>query len=298
MVKEGEQIFCSNKNENTFLNHSNQSQNKVQPIHLPDYLIKNNSPFIPKSFSISSNLQNHGNVIYNDKEKENKIPENKLIKNDLNENNMPMNINNVNNRKNSTGAESYSTCDEMSPKKEKKKKKKKSFPKKQKKNKDKKSPFKGEARDFKIKYRTELCKNYECYGYCQFGDNCAYAHGIENLRSKVTNTTAYRTKKCTQFFEQGYCPYGSRCQFAHQLKTNIINNPYDKEISYSKILETISKLENVGNIKKLVEKPRLPIFEEICKNEEGNESRLLKDIKKLKNYGLYERIGKNKSILI
>ena len=290
MVKEGEKTFSPKNNEITFSNSLNQSQNKGRSIHLPEYLIKNNSPFIPKTFSISNNLQNNGNVI--NKDKENKIPENKFLKNNLNQNNMPLNTNNTNNRKNSTGGESYSTCDEMSPKKEKKKKKKKTFQKKPKKNKDKKSPFKGEARDFKIKYRTELCKNYECYGYCQFGDNCAYAHGIENLRSKVTNTTAYRTKKCTQFFEQGYCPYGSRCQFAHQLKTNIINNPYDKEMSYSKILETISKLENVGNIKKLVEKPRLPIFEGICKNEEGNESRLLKDIKKLKNGGLYERIEK------
>ena len=51
--------------------------------------------------------------------------------------------------------------------------------------------------------------------------------GIENLRSKVTNSTAYRTRKCNQFFELGYCPYGSRCQFQHQLKSNIINNPYD-----------------------------------------------------------------------
>ena len=290
MVKEGEKTFSPKNNEITFSNSLNQSQNKGQSIHLPEYLIKNNSPFIPKTFSISNNLQNNGNAI--NKEKENKIPENKFLKNNLNQNNMPLNTSNSNNRKISTGGESYSTCDEMSPKKEKKKKKKKTFQKKPKKNKDKKSPFKGEARDFKIKYRTELCKNYECYGYCQFGDNCAYAHGIENLRSKVTNTTAYRTKKCTQFFEQGYCPYGNRCQFAHQLKTNIINNPYDKEMSYSKILETISKLENVGNIKKLVEKPRLPIFEGICKNEEGNESRLLKDIKKLKNGGLYERIEK------
>ena len=102
--------------------------------------------------------------------------------------------------------------------------------------------FKSTAADFKIKYKTELCKYYEINGYCKFGDRCAYAHGKENLRSKVTNTSAYRTKKCTQFFEHGYCPYGSRCQFAHQLTTNIINNPYDRKMSYKKTLETISKI--------------------------------------------------------
>ena len=123
-------------------------------------------------------------------------------------------------------------------------------------------------------------------GKCKYGDSCAYAHGKENLRSKVTNTTAYRTKKCVQFFENGYCPYGSRCQFQHQLKNNIINNPYDNDMSYQKILEIISKFENVRNIKKLVEKPRLKIFKEITGNNTDNEnkSRLLDDIKELDRY--------------
>ena len=144
--------------------------------------------------------------------------------------------------------------------------------------------YRGNASDFKIKYKTELCKFFEINGHCKYGNNCAYAHGIENLRSKVTNSTAYRTKKCNQFFENGYCPYGSRCQFQHQLKSNIINNPYDRKMTYKKILETISKMENVENIKKLIEKPRLKIFKEIVdnKNIEQSESRLLDDIKSLK----------------
>ena len=145
--------------------------------------------------------------------------------------------------------------------------------------------YKGNASDFKIKYKTELCKFFEINGHCKYGDNCAYAHGVENLRSKVTNSTAYRTRKCIQFFEYGYCPYGSRCQFQHQLQSNIINNPYDRKMSYKKILDTISKLENIDNIKKLIGKPRLAIFKEIVdnKNVEQIESRLLGDIKSLKN---------------
>ena len=191
-------------------------------------------------------------------------------------------------RKNTLGEETSCSSEECTPTK-------KTFFKANNINKNKESknkiPFKGEAKDFKIKYKTELCKYYEINGYCKYGDKCAYAHGKENLRSKVTNTTAYRTKKCTQFFEQGYCPYGNRCQFAHQLKSNIINNPYDKTMSYGKIMETISKLENVENIKKLIEKPRLSIFEEICDNKENIESRLLEDIKGLKYNDLYKRIG-------
>ena len=79
-------------------------------------------------------------------------------------------------------------------------------------------------------------------------------------------------------------------QFAHQLKSNITNNPYDKGMTYGKILETISKLENVENIKKLVEKPRLPVFQQICDNTQNTKSRLLEDIKGLTYKNLYKRI--------
>ena len=151
-------------------------------------------------------------------------------------------------------------------------------------------PFKSTATDFKIKYKTELCKYYEINGYCKYGDSCAYAHGKENLRVKITNTTFYRTKKCVQFFQQGYCPYGNRCQFAHQLSSNIINNPYDRKMTYQKTLETISKQENIENIKSLIEKPRLSVFKEIVDNNTQLESSLLEDIKRIYKEGIIERI--------
>ncbi len=154
----------------------------------------------------------------------------------------------------------------------------------------KQGPFKSTASDFKIKYKTELCKYYEINGYCKYGDRCAYAHGKENLRSKVTNSTSYRTRKCSQFFENGYCPYGNRCQFAHQLESNIINNPYDRKMSYKKTLEIISKLENIENIKKLIEKPRLDVFKEIYANKSLIKSSLFDDIKKINKEDIIERI--------
>ena len=64
-------------------------------------------------------------------------------------------------------------------------------------------------------------------------------------------------------------------------------------MSYTKMLEIISKVENINNIKKLVEKPRLTIFQEITKNNENNKkigSRLFNDVKQIYNEGLYERI--------
>ena len=157
-------------------------------------------------------------------------------------------------------------------------------------HKKKASQFKSTAEDFKIKYKTELCKYYEINGFCKYGDNCAYAHGKENLRSKITNTTAYRTKKCSQFFQSGYCPYGNRCQFAHQISSNIINNPYDRKMTYQKILETISKQENIENIKDLMPKPRLSVFQEIVDINKENKKSLSDDIKSIHNQGTFERI--------
>ena len=60
-----------------------------------------------------------------------------------------------------------------------------------------------------------------------------------------------------------------------------MNNPYDRGMSYKKILDIISKIENIRNIKKLVGKPRLNIFKEITGEEDDNKSRLLEDIKEL-----------------
>ena len=265
MVKEIEGFDKQNPSmENKIKNIGSNSQ---QTIFIPMSFLKDKiTPFIPKDYKFKQNSEKKA------------FPENK---NDIEIKQKE--------RKNSSCSENSSTSDEKSP--EKQNNQKENYTHKKKGN---KAPFKGEAKDFKIKYKTELCKYFEIDGKCKYGDKCAYAHGKENLRSKVTNTTAYRTKKCTQFFENGYCPYGNRCQFAHELKSNIVNNPYEKGMSYSKILEIMSKLENVENIKKLVNKPRLTIFKEICKDEKDNESRLFNDVKKVCKEGLYQRIEPKK----
>ena len=69
--------------------------------------------------------------------------------------------------------------------------------------------------DFRIKYKTEICRNWEI-GACEFAESCAFAHGYEELRNKCNLGSNYKTKKCKQFHEQGYCIYGNRCQFKHR----------------------------------------------------------------------------------
>lgn len=148
--------------------------------------------------------------------------------------------------------------------------------------------YKSKAEDFRIKYKTELCKYFELYGNCKFGNKCAYAHGINNLRVKITNTSSYRSKECNKFFENGYCPYGSRCQFAHAIKSNILNNPYDKNMSYKQLLLMLSNKDNINNIQNISHKNRLDIFTTISNNKQTCGT-LFQDIKNLTKHELYYR---------
>jgi hypothetical protein len=273
MVKQSNTCTQLSNQEMTQRNESNSKLN-LEKMYIPETLYNEKSQYKKKNKNLTQKSNSNKKNKFNDGNKFSEKLNQYMDTYSYPEYKAP--------RKNSSGTDTSCTSEECTPKK---KNGKKTF---QKQNKNK-IPFKGEAKDFKIKYKTELCKYFEINGYCKYGDKCAYAHGKENLRSKVTNTTAYRTKKCVQFFEQGYCPYGNRCQFAHQLKSNIINNPYDRGMTYETILETISKLENVENIKKLIEKPRLAVFQEICDGQ-NCESRLLEDIKGLTYKDLYQRV--------
>ena len=105
--------------------------------------------------------------------------------------------------------------------------------------------------DFKIKFKTEICHFYEINGYCKFGENCSFAHGESELKSRKLSFN-YKTKLCIQFFEFGYCPYGLRCQFSHK-KENY-------NVSYLKILNDIND-EKINQ--DLLSKRRLLTFENL-----------------------------------
>ena len=78
----------------------------------------------------------------------------------------------------------------------------------------------GRGNDFKLKYKTELCRGWE-KGECAFGPQCAFAHGPWELRERTIPATP-KTKPCRAFLVQGYCLQGARCQFIH----NLHNRPY------------------------------------------------------------------------
>ena len=65
------------------------------------------------------------------------------------------------------------------------------------------------------KYKTEMCKNFQLYNYCKWGDSCCFAHGRAELRSKTVFNYFYKTKICKHYHRDGFCPYSSRCQYFH-----------------------------------------------------------------------------------
>lgn len=88
-----------------------------------------------------------------------------------------------------------------------------------------------------IFYKTRLCANFK-NGACRNGENCNYAHGIEDIRQPPPNwqelvtvrdedrpltgnweddqKIIHRMKLCKKFNNGEECPYGDRCNFLHE----------------------------------------------------------------------------------
>lgn len=64
------------------------------------------------------------------------------------------------------------------------------------------------------RYKTELCRQFEEKGHCQYGEKCQFAHGIVEKRF-VERHPKYKTEMCRTFHQQGFCSYGLRCNFIH-----------------------------------------------------------------------------------
>jgi len=85
--------------------------------------------------------------------------------------------------------------------------------------------------EYKRKYKTEMCKNWELRGTCRFGDKCCFAHGRHELKGKALTHVKYKTKPCKQYHQAGFCPYGQRCQYLHReaLSPNIFFCPLEEK---------------------------------------------------------------------
>lgn len=90
-----------------------------------------------------------------------------------------------------------------------------------------------------IFYKTRMCAKFRM-GTCKNGENCNFAHGIEDLRQPPPNwqelvdsrdedhrssssgnwdddrKIIHRMKLCKKFYNGEECPYGERCNFLHE----------------------------------------------------------------------------------
>jgi hypothetical protein len=119
-----------------------------------------------------------------------------------------------------------------------------------------------------MKYKTEMCRNWELFKKCKFQNNCSFAHGEHELHKKTHLPNNYKTKLCHQFHTTSYCPYGNRCQFLHS-QYDIIKI---KELDYSLMLAENARLtlERAISLKNdldslnylnIFQTKRLPLFE-------------------------------------
>ena len=126
------------------------------------------------------------------------------------------------------------------------------------------------AKSANSKFKTELCKNYDIHGYCKWADNCFFAHGKAELKSKIPVNQFYKTKVCKHFHKGGFCPYGSRCQYFH-FKTYEMNqellDSLEKKL-LARICGESSRLKDVLSVTERVES-RLAVFKQLHEGESG-----------------------------
>ncbi|CAM9803750.1 unnamed protein product, partial [Ectocarpus sp. 8 AP-2014] len=72
--------------------------------------------------------------------------------------------------------------------------------------------------------KTELCRNHD-NGSCTFGDRCAFAHGLDDIKHKtlrdleeegrIADASKYQACLCQTWVATGTCRYGRKCVFIH-----------------------------------------------------------------------------------
>ncbi|KAF5178377.1 Zinc finger ccch domain-containing protein [Thalictrum thalictroides] len=65
-------------------------------------------------------------------------------------------------------------------------------------------------------FKTELCNKWQQTGACPYGENCQFAHGVNELRPVIRHPR-YKTEVCRMVLAGDNCPYGHRCHFRHAL---------------------------------------------------------------------------------
>lgn len=81
------------------------------------------------------------------------------------------------------------------------------------------APPRNSAMFHESRFKTELCRQYDELGACDYGDRCMYAHGVEELKQLPYRHPKFKTERCSAFHDLGYCMFGPRCSFVHHRDT-------------------------------------------------------------------------------
>ena len=129
------------------------------------------------------------------------------------------------------------------------------------------------------KYKTELCKKFQSTGKCPYGYKCRFAHGKEELISKLQGVN-YKKKPCKTFNEKGYCPYGSRCSFRHDERTfsETSFSYFYLQLFLFKQFNFLPSRKNFYSNRSNLLYGRLPIFEAISQTNLFNEPKSIGEI--------------------
>jgi hypothetical protein len=129
------------------------------------------------------------------------------------------------------------------------------------------------------KYKTELCKKFQSTGKCPYGYKCRFAHGKEELISKLQGIN-YKKTPCKTFNEKGYCPYGSRCSFRHDERTfsEISFSYFYLQLFLFKQFNFLPSRKNFYSNRSNLLYGRLPIFEAISQTNLFNEPKSIGEI--------------------
>jgi hypothetical protein len=61
-------------------------------------------------------------------------------------------------------------------------------------------------------HKTALCRHYQAFGSCSYGDQCGFAHGVQEL---LPMCNLYKTRLCNIWLSGQECAFGDKCMFAH-----------------------------------------------------------------------------------
>jgi Zinc finger C-x8-C-x5-C-x3-H type (and similar) len=92
-------------------------------------------------------------------------------------------------------------------------------------------------------YKTEICRAHQITGYCEYGDNCQFAHGYHQLRPRSYDAK-YKTQLCRNFHVERNCQFGLRCKFIHDEVRLMINEQEYWLVSPSENLIRIEQVDN------------------------------------------------------